>query len=33
VDGDVEVIDEGAFAGIDTPADYEALLGSMRAGR
>jgi molybdenum cofactor cytidylyltransferase len=26
-DGDVEVNDEGAFADIDTPADYEARLG------
>ena len=29
-DGDVEVIDEGAFVDVDTPADYEALLGSIR---
>jgi len=27
--GDVEVGDEGAFADIDTPAEYEALLGGL----
>jgi molybdenum cofactor cytidylyltransferase len=28
--GDVEVSDEGAFADVDTPADYDALLGLIR---
>jgi molybdenum cofactor cytidylyltransferase len=29
--GDVEVTDEGAFADVDTPAEYEALIASCRS--